>query len=690
MTVRNIGPTLVTGRVVDIEIDPKNPSIWYVASAFGGLWKTENRGITFEQIFPRSARSKRSTSAASSSIRRTRTSSGSAPARTPASAARTSAPASTSRPTPARPGSRRASRTPSTSARSSIDPRNSNVVYVAAQGPLFSEGGDRGVYKTTDGGATWTRVAARSTTTPASRDVVFDPKNPDIMFAGTYQRRRHVGQMIGGGPDGGIFKTTNAGKNVDEADEGPAARRSRPHRARGRSEEAGPHVRADRRASAALERRGRGGRAGRRRRRCGGAARGARRGRPRRPRATAAGARSCTPMNRADAGRRRARLLQVGRQRRDVDTHQPLSRRRPGVLLRDLRRSAHAGHDLVGQHELRVEQGRRPDLAADRHREQHRRAARCAVHVDHHEVVFDPTDPQPHPDRQRRRHLRDRTTSGKNVALLREPADHAVLPRVGRQRGAVLHASAAARRTTSRSAVRRARRTRSASRTSDWYIVSGGDGFFSASRSRAIRTSSTRRRRTAASSRFDRRTGRGRRASGRRSHAPAAQAAAARAARAGRRQRGARQAARPRGGAPERRGGGRGGGGGAAAAIARTGTRRTSSARTRTTRLYWAQPSTSTAPTIAATTWTRISPDLSRNLDWQHAADHGQGLAAGLDRAARVDDGAQQRSCRSTSRRCSKACSTSAPTTVWCRSPRTAARTGARSRISRACRSGRT
>src|SRR4029079_2772086 len=53
MEVRNIGPTLVTGRVVDIEIDPKNPDVWYVASAFGGLWKTENRGVTFASIFPR-------------------------------------------------------------------------------------------------------------------------------------------------------------------------------------------------------------------------------------------------------------------------------------------------------------------------------------------------------------------------------------------------------------------------------------------------------------------------------------------------------------------------------------------------------------------------------------------------------------------------------------------------------------
>src|SRR6187455_93478 len=54
LKVRNIGPTLVTGRVQDVEIDPKNPNVWYVASAFGGLWKTTNRGVSFEEMFPRS------------------------------------------------------------------------------------------------------------------------------------------------------------------------------------------------------------------------------------------------------------------------------------------------------------------------------------------------------------------------------------------------------------------------------------------------------------------------------------------------------------------------------------------------------------------------------------------------------------------------------------------------------------
>ena len=87
-----------------------------------------------------------------------------------------------------------------------IDPRNSDVVWVASQGPLFSAGGDRGLYKTTDGGKTWTRSLFINDDTGVT-DIAFDPANPDTLFAGTYQRRRHVGQMIGGGPDGGVFRT---------------------------------------------------------------------------------------------------------------------------------------------------------------------------------------------------------------------------------------------------------------------------------------------------------------------------------------------------------------------------------------------------------------------------------------------------------------------------------------------------
>jgi hypothetical protein len=91
-----------------------------------------------------------------------------------------------------------------------IDPRDSNVVYVAAQGPLWAGGGDRGLYKTTDGGASWERVLEISDDTGVT-DVVLDPRNPDVLLAASYQRRRRVWALIGGGPESAIYKSTNGG-----------------------------------------------------------------------------------------------------------------------------------------------------------------------------------------------------------------------------------------------------------------------------------------------------------------------------------------------------------------------------------------------------------------------------------------------------------------------------------------------
>src|SRR6266513_2636553 len=78
-----------------------------------------------------------------------------------------------------------------------ISPKDSNVVYVAAQGPLWAAGGDRGLYKTVDGGATWAQALKISENTGVS-DVVLDPRNPDVIVASAYQRRRHVFTMING------------------------------------------------------------------------------------------------------------------------------------------------------------------------------------------------------------------------------------------------------------------------------------------------------------------------------------------------------------------------------------------------------------------------------------------------------------------------------------------------------------
>jgi photosystem II stability/assembly factor-like uncharacterized protein len=100
-----------------------------------------------------------------------------------------------------------------------IDPRDSDVVYVAAQGPLWQPGGDRGVYKTNDGGETWERVLHVSDDTGVN-EVHMDPRNPDVLYASAYQRRRHVWTLIDGGPESAIYKSIDAGATWRKLTEG--------------------------------------------------------------------------------------------------------------------------------------------------------------------------------------------------------------------------------------------------------------------------------------------------------------------------------------------------------------------------------------------------------------------------------------------------------------------------------------
>jgi photosystem II stability/assembly factor-like uncharacterized protein len=224
MAFRGIGPSLTTGRVADVEIDPNNANIWYVAVGSGGLWKTVNRGDTWTPIFddyPSYSHGAVVVDPRNSNIvwLGTGENSNSRSASYGDGVYKSTDAGETWR----RVGLEHSEHIQ----RIVIDPRDSDVVYVAAQGPLWASGGHRGLYKTTDGGRTWTRVLHVSDDTGIT-DMVFDPENPDVIYAAAYQRRRAVGQLIAGGQEAGIFKSTDAGASWQKLEDGlPTADKGR-------------------------------------------------------------------------------------------------------------------------------------------------------------------------------------------------------------------------------------------------------------------------------------------------------------------------------------------------------------------------------------------------------------------------------------------------------------------------------
>jgi len=216
LAFRNLGGAIVSGRVSDVAIDPSNRSVWYVGVSSGNVFKTTNRGITWEPIFD---------DYGSYSIGAVTVDSlhpdviwvgtGENASQRSAGYGDGIYKSTDGGQTFRRMGLENSEHIGDVL----VDPRNSDVVYAAAQGPLWASGGDRGLYKTTDGGATWDRILYVSENTGIA-DIVFDPRDADIIYASSYQRRRHVGILIAGGPEGTIYKSTDAGASWREVDHG--------------------------------------------------------------------------------------------------------------------------------------------------------------------------------------------------------------------------------------------------------------------------------------------------------------------------------------------------------------------------------------------------------------------------------------------------------------------------------------
>ncbi len=209
LELRSIGPALTGGRVTDFAVDPANPSRYFVALASGGVWYTENAGTTYKAVFENEG---------SYSIGCVTLDPGNRNVIWVGSGENNS-----QRSVSFGDGVYRSLdggkhwqnmglKESEHIGKILVDPRDSDTVFVAAQGPLWRDGGDRGLYKSNDGGLNWRKVLEIDEHTGVN-EVHFDPRDPDVLYASSYQRRRHVWTLINGGPGSGLWKSTDGGEN---------------------------------------------------------------------------------------------------------------------------------------------------------------------------------------------------------------------------------------------------------------------------------------------------------------------------------------------------------------------------------------------------------------------------------------------------------------------------------------------
>lgn len=207
LAMRSIGPALMSGRIADVAIDTESPNTWYVGAGSGNVWKTVNAGTTWQPIFekydsysigcitidPQNHSTVWVGTGENVSGRHVGFGDGVYVSHD---------------------GGKSFSNTGLKQSehisKIVVHPKDSQRIYVAAQGPLWSGGGERGLYRSLDGGQNWELVLSANKWTGCT-DIAMDPRNPSTLYAAMHQRHRTVWGLIDGGPDSGVFKSTDGG-----------------------------------------------------------------------------------------------------------------------------------------------------------------------------------------------------------------------------------------------------------------------------------------------------------------------------------------------------------------------------------------------------------------------------------------------------------------------------------------------
>ena len=206
---RSVGPAFMSGRIADIAIDPNNENIWYVAVGSGGVWKTTNAGTTWKPLADKQPFY--STGAITLDPNNSQTvwlGTGENVGGRHVGIGHGMYLSRDGGKTWKNKGLKKSEHI----SKIIVHPTDSNTLWVAAQGPLWSSGGERGLYKTTDGGATWRQTMNLDEWTGVT-DLLIDPRDPNVLYAASWQRHRNVAAYMGGGPGTAIYKSVDGGES---------------------------------------------------------------------------------------------------------------------------------------------------------------------------------------------------------------------------------------------------------------------------------------------------------------------------------------------------------------------------------------------------------------------------------------------------------------------------------------------